>query len=161
MKKRDKLTPSELDRLLAIHQSVITIITFFAGFVFVTIPVVLFSVDVSSIYGRFILYLLLSSLIVFLVALDLHHANVLRAYKEAIPVATRVTRAHIEPRLADQLMGIGMFLASISISFMLLLEGPEWIIEAAVWLVASAARVITGHALITRSLSPSRASPQL
>ena len=160
MKERDRLTPSGLDSLLAIYQSLITIIIFFAGFVFVTIPLVLFSVDISSLYGRLMLYLLLSSLIVFLAALDLHHANVLRAYKDAIPVASRITRAHVEPRLADQLIGIGILLASVSISFMLLLKGPEWTIEAAIWFLASTTRVILGHVLINRSLAPSKASPQ-
>jgi len=45
MTERDELTPSELSNKLALYQIVTTLITFFAGFVFVTIPLVIFSVE--------------------------------------------------------------------------------------------------------------------
>lgn len=130
MKKRDKLTLSELDTLPAMYQSLVTIFTFFAGFVFVTIPLVIFSTEILSIYGRLVLYWLLISLFIFTIIIDLYHSAALRAYQQTSPKTFRMFRKYREPRIADQLFEIAMFFALSYISFMLLLKGQEWTIEA-------------------------------
>lgn len=152
MTQRNKLTPSELDKLLATYQTITTIITFFAEFVFVTIPLIIFSTEISSLYGRLIIYLLLTSLLLFTIAIDLHHSAVLRAYQQTMPDTFRIFRRYREPRLADQLMTIAMFCASASISFMLLLKGEEWTIEALIWFLLSIGRPALGHFLVHRFL---------
>lgn len=152
MTRRNKLTPSELDKLLAMYQSITTIITFFAGFVFVTIPLIIFSTEISFLYGRLILYLLLTSLLVFTTTIDLYHSAVLRVFQQTSPNAVRIFRKYREPRIVDQFMGIAMFFASSSISFMLLPKGQEWAIEALIWFLISIGRPVLGHFLAHRPL---------
>ena len=159
MKKRDKLTPSELDTLLTMYQSMVTIFTFFAGFVFVTIPLIIFSAEISPIYGRLTLYFLLTSLFIFTTIIDLYHSAVLRAYQQTSPNTFRIFRKYREPRIADQLFEIAMFFALSSISFMLLLKGQEWTIEAIIWFLVSIGRPISGHFLIFRFLRQSNNKP--
>ena len=152
MEKRDKLTPSELDKLVALYQSLVTIITFFAGFVFVTIPLVIFSTEsLSSLYGRLILYWLLTSLFLFTTIIDLYHSAVLRAFQQTSPNVVQILRKY-KPRITDQLIAIAMFFASGSISFMLLLKGQEWTIEALIWFLVSIVRTVLGHLLVHRPL---------
>ena len=152
MKERNKLTAMELDRLLAIYQPIMAIVTFFAGFVFATIPVVIFSAEISSLYGRLVLYLLLASLLVLTITIDLYHSAVLRAFQQTLPDATRIFRRYPEPKIADRLLAFGMLFASASISFMLLLKAEEWLIEAFVWLLLSIGRLIFGHYIVHRYL---------
>ena len=150
MKERNKLTISELDTLLAMYQSLTTIFTFFAGFVFVTIPLVIFSVEISSLYGRLIIYFLLTSLLIFNIIIDLYHSATLRVYQQTSPNTFRIFRKYPEPRIADKLLEIAMFFALSSISFMLLLKGQEWTIEAIIWFLISIGRPVLGHLLIHR-----------
>lgn len=137
MSDREELTPNELDTFLALYQSFVTILTFFTGFVFVTIPLVIFSAEISAVYGRLITYLLLASLLVFTITINLYHSAALRACQQTIPKAYRIIRKSREVIVAERLMGIGIFLAFSSISFMLLLKGQEWTVEAIIWFLVS------------------------
>lgn len=159
MKKQEKLTPRELDTLLAMYQSILTIITFFTGFVFVTIPLIIFSTKISSLYGRLIIYLLLASLLILTTTIDLYYSAILRAYRQTSPNTFRIFRKHREPTIADQFMEIGMFFASASISFMLLLKGEEWTIEALLWFLISMTRPVLGHFLVHRFLRQPNRNP--
>lgn len=152
MSERNKLTLSELSTLLEMYQSLTAIFTFFAGFVFVTIPLVVFSAEISSLYGRFVVYSLLACLLIFTLMIDLYHSAVFGVYQQTSPITFRIFRKHPEPRLAEQLFGIAIFLVSFSISFMLLLKGQEWIIEAIIWFIISTGRMIFGHLITHRFL---------
>ena len=148
MKERDKLTPSELNNVLSWFQSIFTIVVFFAGFVFVTIPLVIFSAEISSRYGRLGLYCLLISLLVFTIILDLYVVQVIRIWAETSPKTMRIFGRYFEGRIADQLMTIAIFFASVSISFMLLLKGQELMSEAIVWFLLSLIRIIFSHLIV-------------
>jgi len=50
MEKGNTWTLNMLEAFLSIYQTLVTIITFFAGFVFATIPVVLFAVEISCVW---------------------------------------------------------------------------------------------------------------
>ena len=150
MKGRNKWTLSELDTFLSMYQSLVTIITFFAGFVFATIPLIIFSIEISSLYGRLIIYFLLTSLFIFTVMIDLYHSVVLIATRQTSPTLKIPRRAVPRIRIADIFMGIALFFALSSISFMLLLKGQEWMIEAIIWFLVSIGRPISGHLLTHR-----------
>lgn len=126
-----------------------TLITFFAGFVFVTIPLVIFSTDTSSLYGRLMLYWLLAALLIYTVTMDLYHLAYSIIASRAMPHISQVIRKYREPRLlftySDRLFGIAMFFALSSISFMLLLKGQELIAEAIIWFLVSIVRAVVGH----------------
>jgi hypothetical protein len=155
MEKEDKLTPSELSRFVALYQSLMTIITFFAGFVFVTVPLIVFSADsLSSLYGRLILYSLLASLFLFMTIIDVYHSAVLRAYQETDPKVIQIIKKYV-PRMTDRLIATAAFLALASISFMLLLKGQEWAIEALIWFLIAVVRTILGHFLVHRYVKES------
>ena len=137
MNENNSLTHDELDTFLALYQSLVTIITFVSGFVFVTIPLIIFSTEISSLYGRLIIYLLLAAFIVYTIVISLYHSAALRACQQTIPKAYRIIRKYREVIIAERLQGIGALLMSSSISFMLLQKGQEWIIEAIVWFLVS------------------------
>jgi len=143
MKENNKFTASELNAMLSVYQSLITILTFFAGFVFVTIPFVIFSIEISSLYGRLVIYLLLTALLVFTTIIQLYHIATLRAVGLTYPKTDQI-RKYREIRIAEPLLGITFFIAFSSISFMLLLKGEEWTIEAIVWFLISFFATIFG-----------------
>jgi len=148
MKERSKLTPGELNNVLSWFQSIFTIVIFFAGFVFVTIPLVIFSAEISSLYGRLGLYCLLTSLFVFTIILDLYVVQVIRVWAETSPNTMRILRKYREAGIADQFMTIAIFFASASISFMLLLKGQELMVEAVMWFLLSVIRIIFSHLIV-------------
>ena len=150
MKKGNTWTLNMLEAHLLVYQTLVTIITFFAGFVFATIPVVLFAVEIQSVYGRLIIYFLLTSLLIFTIMIDLYHSATLIIAHQTSPALKIPRKAVPRIRIADLLMGIAMFFALSSISFMLLLKGQEWTIEAIIWFLISIARPILGHLLIHR-----------
>lgn len=150
MEKENSWTLDMLEAFLSIYQTLVTIITFFAGFVFATIPVVLFAVEISSVYGRLIIYFLLTSLLIFTIMIDLYHSATMIIAHQTSPPLKIPRKAVPRMRLADLFMGIAMFFALSSISFMLLLKGPEWTIEAIIWFLISIARPILGHLLTHR-----------
>ncbi len=143
------LIPSELDKLLALYQSIQTIVVFIAGFVFVTIPIVIFSIDISSLYGRLVLYWLLASLLIFTTVIDVYHSGILRMWSNTLPDAFRIFTSRMPGGgLADQMIGVAMFFALSSISFMLLLRAEEMIIEATIWFLLSVTRSVSGHFMV-------------
>jgi len=148
MTERNKLTPSELDKVLALYQSLITLVIFFAGFVFVTIPLIIFSADVSHQYGRLVLYCLLTSLVIYATIIDLYHANHLQAFKQTIPHAFPVLGKYRKAGLADLLMVPAQFFAFASISFMLLLKGPEFTVDAFLWILVTIGRLVVSSYVI-------------
>lgn len=151
MTQRDKLTPSELGSKLAFYQIITTLITFFAGFVFVTIPLVIFSVEISPLYGRLLLYWLLAALLIFTVTMDLYHLAFGIITSRTMPHVGQIIGKYPGPstliRYSDRLFGIAMFFALSSISFMLLLKGQEFMIEAFIWFLISILRPALGHYL--------------
>jgi len=150
MEKENTWTLNMLEAFLSIYQTLVTIITFFAGFVFATIPVILFAVEISSVYGKLIIYFLLTSLLIFTIMIDLYHSATMIITHQTRPTLKKPRRAMSRIRIADLSMGIAMFFALSSISFMLLLKGPEWTIEAIIWFLVSIARPILGHLLTHR-----------
>jgi uncharacterized membrane protein len=151
MENGDTWTLNMLEAFLSIYQTLVTIITFFAGFVFATIPVVLFAVELSSVYGKLIIYFLLASLLIFTIMIDLYHSATMIIAHQTRPALNKPRKAMSRIRLADLFMGIAMFFALASISFMLLLKGQEWTIEAIIWFLISIARPILGHLLTHRT----------
>ena len=148
MTERNKLTPSELDKVLALYQSLITLVIFFAGFVFVTIPLVIFSADVSHLYGRLVLYFLLTSLVIYATIIDLYHANHLQAFGQTIPHAFPVLGKYRKAGVADMLMVPAQFFAFASISFMLLLKGPEFTVDALLWILVTTGRLVVSSYIV-------------
>ena len=149
MTERNKLTPSELDKVLALYQSLLTLVIFFAGFVFVTIPLVIFSAEVSHLYGRLVLYFLLTSLVIFATMIDLYHANTLQAFGQTIPNAFRILGKYKKADVADLLMAPAQFFAFASISFMLLLKGQEFAVDALIWvLVVLGRQVLSSYVIL-------------
>jgi len=137
MNKQDELTQSELDTMIGVYQSLLNIVVFFAGFVFVTIPLVIFSIETSSTYGKLIIYTLLAAFLAFTLTIDQYHSTMLQTCQETIPKAYRTIREKRGTIIGERSMGIGIFLAFSSLGFMLLLKGPEWTIEAIIWLLIS------------------------
>lgn len=148
MTERDRLTPSELDKVLALYQSLLTLVTFFAGFVFVTIPLVIFSAEVLQLYGRIVLYFLLASLVIFATMIDLYHANILQAFGETAPNAFRVLGKYKKAGIADLLFVPAQFFAFASISFMMLLKGQELTVDALLWLLVAIGRQVISSYVI-------------
>ncbi|MDH5462327.1 MAG: hypothetical protein OEX09_08925 [Candidatus Bathyarchaeota archaeon] len=102
------------------------------------------------VYGKLIIYFLLTSLLIFTIMIDLYHSATMIIAHQTRPTLKKPRRAMSRIRLADLLMGIAMFFALSSISFMLLLKGQEWTIEAIIWFLISLGRPILGHLLTHR-----------
>ena len=143
MKEISKVTRGELDTVLSLYQSLITIHTFLAGFVFVTIPLVIFSAEISSLYGRLLLWVLLAGFLGFTFIIDLYHTAVLRAFRQIIPDVFQAIIEMREVKMAELITRPVFFLLYCSISIMLLLKGPEWTTEAIIWFLISIGRTLS------------------
>ena len=144
-KTRPVISKEELEALLSIYNARLTIISLFAGFILVTIPVILFYVEPpSEIIQKLCVFFLLASFDCFFLRVILRHSWTMRLLKEIYPNIPLK-----EGWYSGYLMTSAVFFMMASIGFMLLLKA--WVAEAIIWFSISIVFALFSHTRVMKA----------